>query len=423
MDSFLNILNDVMSKIFNKILRPVLETFLEDILNLLIDAVKKMFASLLYWLYTSLLKCIDFFVKIFDFFSGSEDVIYTASGSMERQSVLELFFKVGGIQKAFLIITCLAVGLSFIFTIYAVAKSISDMALEDKNPIGKVLGNALKCCFTFMLVPFLCIFALRISTIVLDGIDTALSVQMQSATGRQTAAPQAGNDVSLATILWLSSSMDAAKDDHYNISNGSGMASFWDSIRIGFYRGTSSWAYGEKAVEANFDYDKFSYGIGFVSCIFLIVMLMMSILLFIRRIFEIVILYLTSPLFVSTMPLDGGQMFGKWRDMFIAKFFSAFGCVFSIRLYVMFVPLFANGTINLYPKNAEISYFLLVIFLMGGAYAIYKSHHILLMLLHPDAAEAATQSAGAVLQAAKTAYGLTGTMKKSAKKAYAKQKN
>lgn len=417
MESFLKILNEVMSKIFDEILRPVLETFLEDILNLLIDAVKKMFASLLYWLYTSLLKCIDFFVKIFDFFSGSEDVIYRTSGSMERQSVLELFFKVGGIQKAFLIITCLAVGLSFIFTIYAVAKSISDMALEDKNPIGKVLGNALKCCFTFMLVPFLCIFALRISTIVLDGIDTALSAQMQSA------APQAGNDVSLATILWLSSSMDAAKDDHYNISNGSGMANFWDSIRIGFYHGTNSWAYGEKAVEANFDYDKFSYGIGFVSCIFLIVMLMMSILLFIRRIFEIVILYLTSPLFVSTMPLDGGQMFGRWRDMFIAKFFSAFGCVFSIRLYVMFVPLFANGTINLYPKNAEISYFLLVIFLMGGAYAIYKSHHILLMLLHSDAAEAATQSAGAVLQAAKTAYGLTGTMKKSAKKAYAKQKN
>lgn len=419
MESFLKILHEVMSGIFEDILKPVLETFLHNTLELLIDAVKKMFASLLYWLYTSLLKCIDFFVKIFDFFSGSEDVIYRTSGSMERQSVLELFFKVGGIQKAFLIITCLAVGLSFIFTIYAVAKSISDMALEDKNPIGKVLGNALKCCFTFMLVPFLCIFALRISTIVLDGIDTALSAQMQSA------APQAGNDVSLATILWLSSSMDAAKDDHYNISNGSGMASFWDSIRIGFYRGTNSWAYGEKAVEANFDYDKFSYGIGFVSCIFLIVMLMMSILLFIRRIFEIVILYLTSPLFVSTMPLDGGQMFGRWRDMFIAKFFSAFGCVFSIRLYVMFVPLFANGTINLYPKNAEISYFLLVIFLMGGAYAIYKSHHILLMLLHPDAAEAATQSAGAVLQAAKTAYGLTGTMKKSAKKAYAnaKQKN
>lgn len=388
---------------------PILVPFFENILKTLIDAAKKALAPLIYWLYTSLLSMIDFLVKIFDFFSGKEDVVY-GTPKEETLSILELFFKVDGVQKAFLVITCLAVGLSFIFTIYAAAKSISDMALEDKNPIGKVLGSALKCCFTFMLVPFLCVFLLKISTIVLDGVETALSLQTQS-----TSESKPSNNVSLATILWLSSGMNAAKNDDYNISNKPDKVSFTDSIRAAFYNGYCSWKYGSKDVEDNFEYNKFNYGIGFVSCIFLIIMLMGSILLFIRRIFEILILYLTSPLFVSTMPLDGGNMFCMWKDMFIAKFFSAFGCVFSIRLYVLFVPVFTDGTINLYPTNAEISYFLLTLFLIGGAYAVYKSHHIPLMILNPQAAAAAEQSAGTMLSAARAAAGVAGKAGNAAK--------
>lgn len=409
MDAFLKIISDVLSEVFEKIFLPILRFFFETVLTALIEALKKAFAALFYWLFTSLLSVVDFLVKIFEFFSGNKDVVYFSSEGTLPLSVLELFFKVDGIQKAFLIITCLAIGLSFIFTVYAVAKSISDMALENKNPIGKVLGSALKCCFTFMLVPFLCIFMLKLSTIVLDGVDTALSVRQESTPGNHT-----NNDVSLATVLWLSSGMNAAKDDLYNISSKENLASFTDPIRAGFYNGRDSWKYDSQAVTKNFCYYKFSYGIGFVSCIFTIIMLMLSVLLFIRRIFEIIILYLTSPLFVSTMPLDGGGMFRQWKDMFVAKFFSAFSCVFSIRLYVMFVPVFASGAINLYPANAEISYFLLTLFLIGGAYAVYKSHHILLTILQPEAAAAAEQSAGTLFYTARAAWGMTGRAKNAA---------
>lgn len=413
MDGFLKALSDVLSVVFEEIFSPVLKTFFKSVLTTLISAVKKAFAAFLYWLYTSLLNVVDFLVKIFDFFSGSEDVVYKSRAI----TVLEIFFEVGEVQKAFLAITCLAVGLSFIFTIYAVAKSISDMALEDKNPIGRVLGSALKCCFTFMLVPFLCIFMLKLSTIVLDGVETALSTRQES-----TAGNQVNHDVSLATILWLSSGMNAAKNNSYNISSKQNIASFTDIVRNGFYNGSDHWKYGSPEVEANFYYDKFNYGIGFVSCIFVIIMLMASVLLFIRRIFEIVILYLTSPLFVSTMPLDGGGMFRKWKDLFIAKFFSAFSCVFAIRLYVMFVPVFADGTIILYPGTSEVSYFLLTLFLIGGAYAVYKSHNIILTLLHPDAAAAAKQSAGTVFTTAKAAFGIAKGARSAAKAGLKKQK-
>ncbi len=403
MKTFLKILTDVLTGIFDNILTPILEAFLKTVLNSVINAIKTALGMLLYWLYTSLLGVIDFLVKIFDFFSGSEDVVYTVSGRKYALTVLELFFKVDGIQKAFLIITCLSVGLAFIFTIFAVARSITDMTLENKNPIGRVLGSAAKCCFTFMLVPFLCVFMLKLSTIVLDGVDTALRAQTQSETGGQ-----ASGEVSISTVIWLCSSMDAAKNDRYNISSSSVAAGFQDAVREPFYEGTSSWRYGSSEVNEKFDYGKFKYGMGFAACIFLILILMASILLFIRRIFEIVVLYLVSPLFVSAMPLDEGQLFSKWKDMFVAKFFSAFGCVFSIRLYVMIIPVLACGDIRLYPTNADISYFLQTLFLVGGAYAVYKSQHMLLSILNPEAGSAAEQTAGSMLAMARRAAGTAG---------------
>lgn len=413
MKAFQEILSDVLSKIFEAVFSPILEVFLKDVLEALLGMLKNAVFMLVYWLYTSLLGVIDFLLKIFEFFSGSEDVVYVASDKKYTLTVLELFFKVDGVQTAFLIITCLSVGLAFVFTVFAAAKSISDMTLENKNPIGRVLGSALKCCFIFMLVPFFCVFMLRLSAIVLDGIDTALQSQIG-------AAGQASGEVSISTIIWLCSSMDAANDQGYNISTSPDRAGFEDAVRKPFFEGRSSWKYGSSAVKDHFQYSKFKYGMGFFACIFLILILMASILLFIRRIFEIVVLYVVSPFFVSTMPLDEGHLFRQWKDMFIAKFFSAFGCVFAIRLYVMFIPILACGGIDLFPTNADISYFLQTLFMVGGAYAVFKSQHMILTILHPEAGSAAEQTAGTMLAmvgtaartAKRTAVGVTGMVAK-----------
>ena len=101
-----------------------------------------------------------------------------------------------GITKAFWVITLFAMGLCVIFTIFMTAKSISDMTLEDKNPISKVLADAMKAGVTFLLIPFLCVMMLQLSTVITKQADAAF------------AAANGGN-ASIGTILFLSASLEA----------------------------------------------------------------------------------------------------------------------------------------------------------------------------------------------------------------------
>ena len=84
----------------------------------------------------------------------------------QKTYLLDAFFQMEKVSAAFTSITVMAVAISFIFTIFKTAKSISDMAMEDRNPISKVLANGMKAAVTFMLIPFLCIAMLQLSSIV-----------------------------------------------------------------------------------------------------------------------------------------------------------------------------------------------------------------------------------------------------------------
>ena len=116
-----------------------------------------------------------------------------------------------------------------------------------------------------------------------------------------------------------------------------------------------------------------------------------DIFLFIRRIFELLILYLVSPLFACTMPLDDGAAFSKWQNLFIAKFFSGFGSVFTMKLYLVLVPIIVGSGIQMH-SNPTVDALLKLFVVMGGAWAAFKSQHLFLQIMNPEAAAAAQES-------------------------------
>ncbi len=60
----------------------------------------------------------------------------------------------------------------------------------------------------------------------------------------------------------------------------------------------------------------------------------------IKRLFELIILFLISPPIASLMPLDEGNALKKWKDKFIAKTISAFGPIIGLNLFFVVLPLF-----------------------------------------------------------------------------------
>lgn len=377
------IFNDLLSNVFAPILTDILKVFAEYFMSV----IWSMWSEWLLGIFTVLCSLVDFVENIFNVFAGISPVQVEG-----RQTyLLDAFFQMGEVTTAFVYITVMAVAISFIFTIYKTAKSISDMTLEDRNPVSKVLADGMKAAVSFMLIPFLCVALLQLSSLVTNQAVSAFD------------AAQGGSST-MGTILFLSAGMDADKATASRKNPVTGEMedpeternpSFDDDVRNPYLKGEKDYR-NLTTVKKDFYPSNFNYIQGFASGILILLILAGAVIIFIRRIFELLILYLVSPFFVSTIPLDDGATFARWRELFVAKFFSGFGVIFSMRYYMILVPSIAGNRLCLYspslPGGVMINSILKLFMIIGGAWAVYKSQSLIMQILNQEAAAAEQQS-------------------------------
>lgn len=401
---FVNKLSALFEFIFDEIFSPILTDILAIFSNYFFNVIWNMWSEVLIGIFVALCSLVDFIESIFNVFAGISPVIYQPPGQSkgETLSLLDVMFKMEAITYAFWALTLAAMAICIIFTIYKTVKSISDMTLEDKNPISKVLTDAMKAGITFLLIPFLCVMMLQLSSTITVQADRAFSEAN-------------GGDVSIGTILFLSSTMQADRKtwqakaiDTGEILLNDGIQtapvpSFNDQIRRPYMEDSNLYK-DIKRVKADFHPANVNYLVGFISVVLVLLILLLSIITFVRRLFELMLLYIVSPFFVSTIPLDDGITFARWREMFIAKFFSGFGMIFAMKYYMMLIPFISNSGLELYPRSqpwgAEINNVLQLFLIIGGAWAVFKSQSLLLELLNPDAARAEKEASALLTGAA-----------------------
>ena len=68
----------------------------------------------------------------------------------------------------------------------------------------------------------------------------------------------------------------------------------------------------------------------------------------IKRIYDITILFMVMPGFASTMPIDGGDRFAKWKDKLIKSVFSAYGVLIGLNVFFVLVPVIDNAVGNIF---------------------------------------------------------------------------
>lgn len=390
--SFVEVLQKVIGTIFSTVFAPIMADILQVFAEYATSVIWSMMSEWLLAFLVILCSIVDFVENMFNVFAGISPVEVNG----QQTYLLDAFFQMKDVTRAFAIITVLAVAISFIFTVYKTAKSIADMTLEDKNPISKVLADGMKAAVTFLLIPFLCIFLLQLSSLVTNQAINAFDAAQ-------------GGSTTMGTIIFLSAGLDADKATTGRRDAISGemeelvegrTPSFTDDVRKPYLEGTKDYR-DVIQVKKEFHAANFNFFVGFASGVVMLFILMGSIMIFIRRLFELLLLYLVSPLFVSTIPLDDGAIFSKWRELFVAKFFSGFGVIFAMRYYLMLVPTIAGTKLCLYPMelpNASIINTILKMFLIiGGAWAVYKSQSLILQVLNQEAAMA-EQQAGALVQ-------------------------
>lgn len=385
-----NLLSTVFSWIFNEILAPILLPVLEAALEFAFGLWKTIYSVQLYNLFSGVLKLIDYIEIAFDVFIGIRDVTYTSGKLTITGSLLEVLIQQETISRIFWILTIAGLGIALILTIYSTAKSALDLDFENKRPVSKVLASMMKTFVQFFTVPFFVYFLLKLSVVILRGITSVLN---------------GGNNTTLGRIVFMIASLNAATDANYNVSTSEleitlGTSSA-DIYRYPFYamntNGVSTRDYGDiTEVIKYFNLADFDYLIGFIAAIFLFFTLAICLIVFVQRIFEVILLYIVSPYFVSTIPLDDGQKFGRWREMFVAKCFSGFGSAVGMRLYLMVCPMIMSGSIQFFESSSpEMDYLVKLLFLAGGAWAVYKAGPMITQLFSFQAgqSEAMTQAA------------------------------
>lgn len=372
-DWLTSILKEVFSFVFDKVLKPVLIPILEAVMETVGYSIMDFFYTGMYSCFRLLLLIIDIMQMAFDVLIGIQPVTYMASdGTKRTDTLLNVLILDDGIRNVVIAVTLIAVGLAMMFAIYSVIRSTLDFDFENKRPVGQVLRSVLKTMINFLIVPFTMIVMLYLASIILTTASTALSASNQ--------------DLSLSRSILAISSLDGNgiikekfRSEYINTvcpTEGDLSVQPWADLASGKIS-FADWP----------DYyhiSQIDYLIGLISSVFIIIVIGMCLFTFIQRIFDVIMLFVVSPYFVSTMVLDDGEKFSRWRSVFIAKVFSGYGSAIGMRLYLMIIPLIMSNKIMFFTDSIVGSlgnYIVKLLFIMGGAWAVYKSSTMLTTIL------------------------------------------
>lgn len=143
-------------------------------------------------------------------------------------------------------------------------------------------------------------------------------------------------------MLFLTATFDAAR----NGLNGKD-ASITDSLRGKYLTGSRNYKdLDHVKADFNLDYEYFNHLTLIISAIFIGLQFVEILVDCIVRIFNMLLLYITAPLFASTIPMDDGSKFKQWTLSFTIQTLSVIGVVVTLRIYMMFVPIIMSGDLQ-----------------------------------------------------------------------------
>ncbi len=394
-----NLLSTVFSWVFNTILRPVLEFVFETFLADILHEILRLICLKLLGIMELLLMVVDAITYLFRVFAGLENVTMNYVNKNGQVvpvtgSLLYCIYQTPFVRRAIIALIGVGFGLCFLFALFAVVRSILDFDGKEGHPVSHVLRMTAQAFLKLILVPLFGMFMIVLSGTILKSIDLAFSGN--------------GESFSISRTIFVITTFDAVDvkkhkkntqypPENYNTSTGS-LAAFDDYYRKRFYdpvedetgkRALNSYMYYPFEVEKTFDVVKINYLQGYLLCLAFIILLIASILIFICRIFDVILLLITSPLFVAPMPFDDGEHYEKWQELFIGKLFGGYGMIVAMNTYLIVAATLFSNQIRLVPDGqfAVVEDALIkLVFMIGGVFAVLNIGPLVTSILSQTAA-------------------------------------
>ncbi len=314
---------------------------LEELLNGLWELICKLFYSI----FSGICVLIDFIKTIFFKLCGIEQIEIEGS----RTDLLSNLLDSDAVRRVFLTIMIIGFILLIMFTILAIIKS----NYQEKQNWKTVLSKTFQAFIIMLLIPFTVMVGIILTNTIMSSINQAMQMY------------PAGGQGSIGGQFLITIGHDAYKGSENK-----------ELIESMFASGELSYS-NLSIVMLYYDITEMNYVIGLLGSLVMLIMFVISAITFVQRIFDIVLLYIISPVSISTIPLDEGNRFKVWKDMLISKILSAYGIILVMNLFFLIIPQvyqikffdnsFQNGVVY-------------ILFLIGGSFAVSKASRVISQL-------------------------------------------
>ena len=336
--------------------------------------------DLFYGIQKSICYIIDFIKDIFYMLAGIEPVKVDG----QESDLLSHFLLSDAVKKAFWLVVLIAVVLLVLFVIIAIVRSEYANG-ENKKSKTLILGKACQSFIIFMMVPFILLTGITLSNTVVGAVNKSMNPYVL----------EQGQDATIGGQILVTSGYYAYIGDE----------SERQEIEIKFITGELDYN-DMDVVSQYYKIRSLDFFVGIIGSLVILVMFVMSAISFIQRIFDIILLYIVSPISVSTIPTDDGQRFKQWKEMLIGKVLGAYGIILSMNLFFIIIPqvqqiaFFGNAF-----KNGIVK----ILFLIGGAFAVTKANIVIANLTGSHAGGSETRELIANMRTGKNITRAIGT--------------
>lgn len=290
--------------------------------------------DLLYGISKSIFSIIDGLLSCANMLCGIEPIKYQGA----EMDFMTFLLRNKNIFYGFVGAVFVGIVLVVIFAIFAIIRSMSSE--KDNMTPAQIYIKVGKTLLTFLFIPAAMAILIYFTNVLMQSLYKATL---------------GGSPDGLGRFLAGAFGQDARK--------GGVPENFYLSSDFN-YKSTSSM---RTYVNLN-DYDFF---FSWIAGIAILLTLASTILMFVDRAIALVILFIASPISLSTAVLDDGQRFKLWRDQFLVKFLTGYGCIIGLNIYALVIAAITSNDLKFF-DNGTLNDIMKIAIIVGGAISMNR---------------------------------------------------
>ena len=285
--------------------------------------------DLLYGISKSIFSIIDNLLSCANMLCGIEPVKYQNT----EMDFMTFLIRNKNIYFGFVAAAIIGVILVFIFAVFAVIRSMNSE--KDNMTPGQIAVKVGKTLLTFIFIPAALVVLIYLTNILMRSLYQATLGGSPDGLGRFLAGAfgQNARYSGVSETFYLSDKFD--------------------------YRSTGS-------MKDYVDLSNYDFFFSWIAGIAILLALASSLLMFVDRAISIVILFIIAPISMSTAVLDEGQRFKLWRDQFLVKFLTGYGCIIGINIYALVIAAITSNDLVFFESNTLNNVMKIAIIVGGG---------------------------------------------------------